>query len=269
MSIQLNQYKMIPDHPVHYQLSSKSIHILFTVDETLSFNIDGNRTMPLPAASHYLFYEQEKNFKAIISGPEGAGFITLTIPISELHHLLSSGNDELNFEAAKTFESGSYHRFDMNSGNVAACLESIGSTNNPLLLESKKFELLGYLFAPQDVKTYKCPFLNQKENVQKVRDAKAKLIEDLQEAPTIKELSKEVGLNEYNLKTGFKEIYGKPIYTYLKDYRINQAQKMLDKKQYQVNEIAEMVGYSNVSHFIDAFKKKYGLTPKQYVLNQK
>ncbi|MBK9631957.1 MAG: helix-turn-helix transcriptional regulator [Saprospiraceae bacterium] len=33
--------------------------------------------------------------------------------------------------------------------------------------------------------------------------------------------------------------------------------------KYQVNEIAGHIGYQNVSHFISAFKKKFGMTPKK------
>jgi AraC-like DNA-binding protein len=48
---------------------------------------------------------------------------------------------------------------------------------------------------------------------------------------------------------------------------MNTARDLLDSKQFKVNEIAEKVGYSNVSHFIEAFKRKFGKTPKQYELS--
>jgi AraC-like DNA-binding protein len=223
--------------------------------------------MELPQGSHYIFYEQFRDFEILL---KGKGFCTLlVIPISELHHLVSQSEDDINFEAAKALEADRYHKFETSGLGIKDCLVELEREQNPLRMEAKKFELLGHLFSKTDIQTYKCPFLNLKENVEKVRNAKNILLYDLTNAPTIKQLSREVGLNEFNLKTGFKEIYGKPVYTYLKEHRIQYAQKLLNERELRVNEIAELVGYSNVSHFIDAFKKKYGLTPKQYVMNQK
>ena len=37
--------------------------------------------------------------------------------------------------------------------------------------------------------------------------------------------------------------------------------------QHNVNEVGMKVGYSTASHFIAAFKKKFGTTPKKYVMS--
>lgn len=102
------------------------------------------------------------------------------------------------------------------------------------------------------------PILKPKENVTKVRDAKEYLISDLQNSPTIKELAKHVALNEHNLKTGFKEIYGKTIHAFVKDYKMSKAHELILKREFQIAEIADQLGYTNVSHFIDAFKRSLG-----------
>ena len=36
------------------------------------------------------------------------------------------------------------------------------------------------------------------------------------------------------------------------------------KRQYKISEIAEKVGYHDISYFIRVFKKKYGVTPNNY-----
>jgi len=43
------------------------------------------------------------------------------------------------------------------------------------------------------------------------------------------------------------------------------ARKHLESGDYNVNEVGLRVGYSTSSHFISAFKKKYGTTPKKYI----
>ena len=87
------------------------------------------------------------------------------------------------------------------------------------------------------------------------------------EPPTLNELSNLVDLPLQKLNDGFKHIYGDSIFNFLLDYKLEFARKMLLSKKYNVSEISLQIGYSTASHFISAFKKKYGTTPKQYMLN--
>ena len=85
--------------------------------------------------------------------------------------------------------------------------------------------------------------------------------------PWLQELAKQVGLNIKKLKSGFKEYYGSPVFTFLLNYKMELAKTLLIEQQFNVNEIASKLGYSTSSHFIAAFKKKYGITPKQYSIS--
>jgi AraC-like DNA-binding protein len=67
------------------------------------------------------------------------------------------------------------------------------------------------------------------------------------------------------LKEGFKEVYGDTVYGYILDQKMEYARQLLDNGQNNVNEVGLKVGYSTASHFISAFKKKYGTTPKKYL----
>lgn len=48
------------------------------------------------------------------------------------------------------------------------------------------------------------------------------------------------------------------------DIRMDVARKMIMEDKYKMYEIAERVGYNDFSYFIQAFKKKYGVTPNEY-----
>ncbi|MEJ2613172.1 MAG: helix-turn-helix transcriptional regulator [Candidatus Thiodiazotropha sp.] len=50
--------------------------------------------------------------------------------------------------------------------------------------------------------------------------------------------------------------------------RLSRARELLESDNYTVTDVAMMVGYSNVSHFIKAFKIRYGLTPKTVKYNE-
>lgn len=101
----------------------------------------------------------------------------------------------------------------------------------------------------------------QVEIVKQIHD---RLISDLQVRPTIEELSKEFLINTATLKNTFKGIYGKPIGTYMKEYRIKQAATLLRQTQATIAEIASKVGYENQSKFAAAFHDIIKLTPAEY-----
>ena len=83
--------------------------------------------------------------------------------------------------------------------------------------------------------------------------------------PSLDELAVNIGLSLKKLKDGFKQLYGDTVFAYLLDHKMDEARIMLDSQKYNVNEVALKLGYSTSSHFIAAFKKKYGTTPKKYL----
>jgi AraC-like DNA-binding protein len=100
-----------------------------------------------------------------------------------------------------------------------------------------------------------------REDIKGLQRVKGMLDECFAEPMTISELSKLVYINEYKLKAGFKEVYGKPIYSYVIDRRMERAKQLLAEKQMKVKEAASMVGYTNISHFIETFRKRFGVSP--------
>ena len=90
------------------------------------------------------------------------------------------------------------------------------------------------------------------------------MTEHLEHRYTITELSKQYLMNTTTLKTIFKSVYGAPIATYMKEYRIRQAAQLLQDTTYSIAEIAERVGYENQSKFTSAFRSVLHLPPAAY-----
>ena len=101
--------------------------------------------------------------------------------------------------------------------------------------------------------------------MEKIKEARDIIMEQMIDPPSLKELSRMVGTNEFKLKVGFKSVYSNTVYGYLADYRMEHARKLLTINNTRIKEVAAQVGYSNPSHFIAAYKKRYGITPKQHV----
>lgn len=97
---------------------------------------------------------------------------------------------------------------------------------------------------------------------EKVKEAESILLEHLQKTPPrMGIIAKMVALSESTLKRYFKLIYGKSVYDYYLNKKMELARTIMSQKPYSVNEIAELMGYEKVSHFIEIFKKHHGCSP--------
>jgi len=102
--------------------------------------------------------------------------------------------------------------------------------------------------------------LRDREQLTKARDI---LVKDLDNPPSLTELSTAIGLNTTKLKKEFKAIFGVPVFKYLQNERLTKAHKMISQKQSTVQEAAWNVGYDSLSSFSNAFAKKFGYRPSQ------
>lgn len=130
---------------------------------------------------------------------------------------------------------------------------------NRLLLYAHVLEYLNWYFKIFDSQQEKQQF-SQREYLQ-LNKARDYLLSDLSSPPTIDWLARRVGLNTSKLKKGFKQVFGKSIYAYFLTERMYKAKQLLMANS--VTETAILMGYSNVSHFSAAFRKQFGVLPKE------
>ena len=97
---------------------------------------------------------------------------------------------------------------------------------------------------------------------EKIKQAETILLTHLQKSPPLMaNIAKAVALSESTLKRYFKLIYGKSIYEYYLNRKMEMAKTLLLQNPFSVNEVAELMGYEKVSHFIEIFKKHHGCSP--------
>ena len=90
------------------------------------------------------------------------------------------------------------------------------------------------------------------------------LTEHLEQRFTIEELSKKYSINQTTLKEVFKAVYGQPIATYMKEYRIRHAMQLLRETDDTVAEIAASVGYESQGKFARVFHTVTGVSPVEF-----
>tara|TARA_R110002051_G_scaffold92242_5_gene161956 strand:+ start:3937 stop:4791 length:855 start_codon:yes stop_codon:yes gene_type:complete len=98
---------------------------------------------------------------------------------------------------------------------------------------------------------------------EKLNQAKHILLDNIDNPPSLSEISKQIGLNTFKLKKGFKEFFGVPVFKYLQNERLTLAHKMIRNQDATVQEAAWHVGYDSLSSFSNAFEKKFGYRPSQ------
>lgn len=197
--------------------------------------------------------------------------ISLLISIQKFHSLFSTEAGHIDFLSLENKDK-KYYNEEAISPAIMVVLHQILNANfqkmQPLYLKGKVYELLTLYFnRSNEADIEQCPFLADEESISKIHRAKEIIIDRMAEPPSLQELSDEIGLNIKKLKEGFKQIYGDSVYAFLFDYKMELARKILESKELNINEVSMKIGYSTPSHFIAAFKKKYGTTPKKYLTN--
>ncbi len=52
---------------------------------------------------------------------------------------------------------------------------------------------------------------------------------------------------------------------FFKNYKLNRAAELLREGRHNISEIADMTGFSTLSHFSTSFKKQFGVSPTDYL----
>ena len=98
---------------------------------------------------------------------------------------------------------------------------------------------------------------------QQLQNAQQILIENLDNPPSLTELSKTIGLNTFKLKKNFKALFGVPVFKYLHNERLKKAHQLIRDEGYTIQEASWHVGYDSLSSFSNAFAKKFGYRPSE------
>jgi len=132
-----------------------------------------------------------------------------------------------------------------------------------IYIQSKSLELLHTELSKLETKENK--ILLDDYDKEAIYKAKEILIQNMQNPPSIIELAKLVHINEFKLKVGFKEIFQTSPYKLLLKYKLNEAKNILQTGEYNINEVANLIGYKYASNFTNAFFKEFGILPKELI----
>ena len=219
-----------------------------------------------------LLYNPNKELPIDLLLDANSQVISILISIKKFHSLFSNESDQISFLNNDNIENKLYK--EKKIGPMIAVIlnqmyqQSLNLSMYKLYLRGKVFELMSLYFnKDKEMDIEQCPFLADDNNIKKIKKAKEIIISRMIEPPTLVELAKEVDISLKKLKQGFKQVYGASVFSFLIDYKMQVSKRLLSSGNYNVNEVALRVGYSTATHFINAFKKKFGTTPKKYLMS--
>jgi len=256
---------------IEREIDSRYIQFHFCVKGNAQFLFNnGNYTINLAEETSLLLYNPQRDLPIHLEVKPHSWLVSVIISIKKFHGLFSQEANYITFLSEDNRDK-KYYKDGKISPSMAIALNQLVNYNlnhsiRNIYFKAKAYEVLSLYFnRSEDADIEQCPFLVDESNVIKIRKAKDIVISRLAEPPTLQELANEIGLTLKKLKEGFKQIYGDSVFSFLLDYKMEVARKLLESGTHNVNEVGLKVGYSTSSHFIAAFKKKYGTTPKKYV----
>tara|TARA_R110002050_G_scaffold293182_1_gene449418 strand:+ start:91169 stop:92065 length:897 start_codon:yes stop_codon:yes gene_type:complete len=233
---------------------------------------EGRYALNISEENSLLLYNPQQDLPIHLQVEPNSWMVSVLISIKKFHGLFSQEADYISF-LNNDNKDKKYYKDGIISPSMAIALNQLINYNlnhsiKSLYFKGKAYELLSLYFnRSEDANVEQCPFLVDETNVIKIRKAKDIIISRIAEPPSLQELADEIGLSLKKLKEGFKQIYGDSVFSFLFDYKMEVARKLLETGNDNVNEVGLKVGYSTSSHFIAAFKKRYGTTPKKYIMS--
>ena len=260
------------DMNVQGPVSKEYMQIIFCLNDGISWGImDERRCVTIQknesciyaghGGTEYICYKKDSNFS----------FKSIKIPITYFSQLLA---DYFDGQEVTAYEKKLLN--GISKVPVTPVMEQILSETSRftqyrgglgyLYLDGKLLELLSIYLSEVlelDILMGKNISMSRTERTA-IMEAKQIIDGQLAFAPSCEELSRMVHLSMSKLTRGFSSFYGIPIHQYIIEQRLAQAAQLLLEGDWNVSEIAAIVGYGKPSNFAAAFKKKYGVAPKNY-----
>ncbi|PKA97277.1 AraC family transcriptional regulator [Flavobacteriaceae bacterium MAR_2009_75] len=102
-----------------------------------------------------------------------------------------------------------------------------------------------------------------------IKEVSRKIEEHPEIQYSIKSICLECGLSASKLQEGFKLLHGKTVSDFIRNERLNTAERLISTTDMNISEIVYTVGLSSRSYFSKIFKRRYNCSPKTYQDNKK
>ena len=100
-------------------------------------------------------------------------------------------------------------------------------------------------------------------DVRLVVQAQQVLSQALANPPSLDRLARMVGTNRRRLNEAFQALCGQPVFGWLREERLRQANSQVSGTQTPFSVLSEALGYSTPANFSKAFRQRFGCSPSE------
>jgi len=252
-------------------LNDQIIGISFYVSGNVELTVDYNEKEKMILNNNTghvssFFGNKHVKFSHKISPKTPLKSISIFSTIDNLHKLPDSEHELFNTHLSDLLQSQNnfslgpffYMTPDIQTTVIKIFKNNYSGATRMMFLKSQVLELLTHFFA--NISSKSSISLADQEKLFKAKEI---VSNSMDAPPSLSELSKMIGLNDYKLKKNFKELFGVPVFKYLQYERLNKAHSLIADNEMSIQQAALYVGYESLSSFSKAFLQKFGYRPSK------
>ena len=198
-------------------------------------------------------------------------FYTLKMQVSTLHKMIQPDFDQQQIDTARQIHMRDLMKLIPVNPSLLHCFHQLVHHKlqppfHAIFEQAKFLEIFSLLMESAfGQRPDACPVMLSPAIENKIHQVRRHIMDNINEVPDPDHLAVIYELPRNTLREGYRYMYGQTIHQYHSDQKLESAMQMLESGELLVKEIAFKIGYQNPSHFISAFKKKFGFTPKQFL----
>lgn len=200
----------------------------------------------------------ETNHCSLVSGTLSAVFIQIDADQAESDF----GSEAVSaiVSAAKNTQECGTVALNGISWQMLSC--PLRGASRTLYMTGKALEFISHLVSNDDVADEREHARWTARDIECFHAARSILMSDLANPPTVTELARMVGTNARKLGAGFVDLFGAPVYSFVKSRRLEEARSLLESGETSISRVAYSMGY-HPAHFSTEFRKRFGISPTQ------
>jgi AraC family transcriptional activator of pyochelin receptor len=201
----------------------------------------------------------------------GVEYYTIKLQASTLHKLINPAFEQHQLDSAQKINMRDFMKLIPVNPSLLGCFDQLVNhkLQHPfsIMFEQAKFLEIFSLLMESAFGQHMdaCPVMITTAIENKLHQVRRHIVSHIDVVPDPDQLAILYELPRNTLREGYRYFFGKTIHQFHADHKLESAMLMLNSGELLVKEIAFKIGYQNPSHFITAFKKKFGYTPKQYL----
>ncbi len=262
-------YHHSSEHTEHRSMFSFNMHcMVFMINGKKHIRV-GEEDFCYDSSSCLLFKTGNYLSTELSSEDESYQSLLLFFNTKSLDRMIKKHQQLLN-KNRHSVESKNYLSIDCDAfmGDFKKALLTLFKNGQPIskaLAEVKFEEIILYIFERHG--RLLVDFYKQKIDQKTMNFFKRVVEANIHSNTSIEEIAFLCHMSKSTFKRVFTKVYGESPGRWLREKRLDRSAFLLDVKKIPPNEVYLQVGFSNFSSFIQSFKKKFGVTPKQYQLS--